>query len=613
MAVNLRRLLKIVLCCVVLAFFRYSFLANAAEITTDKAVVFLLDASKSMNSNDNNRVAVDSIAQLSYSLPSDYLLGIAAYNNQVVCATEMSDSNHRSQALSEVSAVNYQGYTNAGEGLAKALELLNETTAIEKTIVILSDGEIDMKTPEETSASLALFNASVSSALEQDIRINVIGLGEEMTDPELNIFSAAAETGGSRIQIKNAEDISAAIEMILIEQLHIKKHTGALIDASGGTDNLTITIPYRHASKVRVLLTSTGAIENLIADFHGSDAKQFTGTYYALLEITNPTVEAVNIQVQAKAGSRIKADIIPEYEVEAVPEQLIEEYQVEQLTESAAAEGQSEEILTQTQQFVVHFADAANPNQQVFRDELFENIPILVHVDGEQFSIALNDGMLAFERTFSEAGTYPISFDFSDMPVNVLGGKSATLDAELVPIPAAAEPVEKDLRPYIIISIMAAVIVIAFLILLLRRPKKVVPLPAAQPHPKPESVSKYSYTGRLSVLITKTYSGHDIPPLSYNLFRLSSGREISLQKILEGCGVEEPFEGADKILFQPGARRSLILTNRSDCTILRNREIMLKGKSYSLPVNAKVDITFEDERSELTFQYRELKPGETGA
>ena len=44
-----------------------------------KAVVFTLDASNSMNGNDRNRLAIDSIAQLIYSLPSNYVVGVVAY------------------------------------------------------------------------------------------------------------------------------------------------------------------------------------------------------------------------------------------------------------------------------------------------------------------------------------------------------------------------------------------------------------------------------------------------------------------------------------------------------------------------------------------------------
>lgn len=36
----------------------------------------------------------------------------------------------------------------------------------------------------------------------------------------------------------------------------------------------------------------------------------------------------------------------------------------------------------------------------------------------------------------------------------------------------------------------------------------------------------------------------------------------------------------------------------------------MKNKSYQLNVDAKVDISFEDEIGELTLQYKALKPSE---
>ena len=74
--------------------------------------------------------------------------------------------------------------------------------------------------------------------------------------------------------------------------------------------------------------------------------------------------------------------------------------------------------------------------------------------------------------------------------------------------------------------------------------------------------------------------------------------------------VEEPFEGADKIFFQPAAGHCLLLTNKSDCTLMQNREILMKGHSYQISLNSKVDITFEDERSEIALQYRDVKPSD---
>ena len=83
-----------------------------------------------------------------------------------------------------------------------------------------------------------------------------------------------------------------------------------------------------------------------------------------------------------------------------------------------------------------------------------------------------------------------------------------------------------------------------------------------------------------------------------------------MSEILAGCGLREVFEGAEHIYISSGQGHSVILTNQSDCCIMKSGEILMKKKSYQLFAGAKVDIAFEDEISELTFQYRELKPSE---
>ncbi|MFR5862557.1 MAG: VWA domain-containing protein, partial [Flavonifractor plautii] len=79
-----------------------------------KAVVFTLDASNSMNGNDRNRLAIDSIAQLIYSLPSNYVVGVVAYNTDVVAAQGMADSGSRDSIMRAADSVRYTGSTNAG-------------------------------------------------------------------------------------------------------------------------------------------------------------------------------------------------------------------------------------------------------------------------------------------------------------------------------------------------------------------------------------------------------------------------------------------------------------------------------------------------------------------
>lgn len=62
------------LCFCILLYLAVPLSASASEMgdSDTKEIVFLLDASGSMKTNDPNRYAIDSIAQLIYTLPSDY-------------------------------------------------------------------------------------------------------------------------------------------------------------------------------------------------------------------------------------------------------------------------------------------------------------------------------------------------------------------------------------------------------------------------------------------------------------------------------------------------------------------------------------------------------------
>lgn len=204
-----------------------------------KAVVFTLDASNSMNGNDRNRLAIDSIAQLIYSLPSNYVVGVVAYNTDVVAAQGMADSGSRDSIMKAADSVRYTGYTNAGTGLTKALELLDTVEASEKTVVMLSDGEIVMQDDAATAVSSGQFENAVTEAKNSGVVIHVIGLGADMENKANTIFSASAETGGANYHAPRAEDIQQAVDSILLEQLNIKKQRRQLWMPMAGRKNST--------------------------------------------------------------------------------------------------------------------------------------------------------------------------------------------------------------------------------------------------------------------------------------------------------------------------------------------------------------------------------------
>ena len=212
------------------------------------------------------------------SLPSNYYVGFAAYNTSVVSSIGMQDSNAREPVMETVETVSYTGYTNAGAGLATGMELLDMVDAAEKTIVILSDGEIIMSSDDATAESSNQFQAAVATARTEGVRVHVIGLGEDMADDDNTIFSAAVQTKGVNYHAPQSTDIQSVIDSILLEQLGVKKTRAAIIDTDGGTEDITVTIPSTNTSRTRILLTSGSPIQNLKADFSAVNGWQYSGS-----------------------------------------------------------------------------------------------------------------------------------------------------------------------------------------------------------------------------------------------------------------------------------------------------------------------------------------------
>lgn len=566
---------------------------------TERAVVFLLDVSGSMKTNDPNRYAIDGIAQLIYTLPSNYKVGFLAYNSEVCASRPLSDNAHRSEIMETAEKVQYTGYSNAGAGMEQAVEMLSMDSAIEKDIILLSDGECLMGDEAATSQAYMSYQQATVKAAENGIRIHVIGLGGEMDDTENSIFQAAAITGGGTYYSPQALEIQASIDSILQNQFHVKQMTAAIIDAGEEPVAMEITMPFAHASTVRILLTSSSPIRDLTTNFNADNARQVNGERYSLIEIDSPKGDKMDISFSGTPGHQIRIILIPEYRVRPKVSVSYEDHIPE---DADASVYDREAVITYT------FYDMDNNDIRLWTETYFEHGRLSAESEGEIKEGTLEDGQLQMREIVTESSEKEVSFIFTEFPANILGIDTIKVLLETPPALPVEEPEEFPWRTYgIALLVLLLLVLIAAAAARMNKPVRPAAVPDNDGRPEP---GKSAYVGQLNIYITRTASGYDISPLSYDLFRLPSTRVISMAEILSACGVGEVFEGAGRIFISSGQGRSIILTNQSDCCIMKSREILMKKKSYQIFAGAKVDIAFEDEISELTFQYRELKPSE---
>ncbi len=569
-------------------------LAEAKEpLPSEKEVVFVLDASGSMRTNDPKRLAIDGIAQFVYTLPSNYAVGVVSYNTDVILERAPVEDAEREALIAQAEEIVYADYSNAGAGLSRAVEMLNSSAAEDKTIVLVSDGEILMGSGAATEQAENDYQSAIEAAQQNNITIHVVGLGSEMENQDNSIFTAANRTGGGVYYTPQAIGIQSAIDDILKAQMGIKQTTAAMVDTDGTVETLSLDMPFSNASKVRILLVGNTAIENLNTNFQAESAKQINGERYSLIEMAYPKSGKVEVSFSGKSGSRVYITMIPEYQIKPRAEITYTDIPPEE--EGALYYDREASI-------ICRFYDLGNENLQLWTEEYFNHSRLSAWVGGTIRESAIEQGQLLVKEKVKERMSADLVFDYSVFPVNVIGGQLLHVELEEPP----PLPEEEPKPPYLLIGLgIAAVLALGVAVWLCRRPKPEPPPQDEKPEP-----GKYSYVGKLNIYITRTPSGYDVPPLSYDLFRLPAGKVISLGEVLESCDIKEHFAGAEHIYFKSDAGRSIILTNNSDCTILRSREILMKKKSYQIPAGTKMDVAFEDEISELTVQYKDLKPSE---
>lgn len=565
-------------------------------------VVFLLDASVSMNKYDKDHEVTEAIRQMAYSLPSCYEAGFVAYNTEIQVKEPLTSNPEALDAALET--VTYSGYTNAGVGLTEAVALFSEDKEVKRYIIMISDGEIDMPGKKEKELSRESYVEAANRAKEKGIQILIGAIGTEI-DASMHIFDGAELTDGAIYWEEQAGSAAQMIERMARARLKIPWQAVGITDAGGGSVRAKLPAG---AGRVRLILTAEGKLEEITADYSAESGHTTTGTKYVVVDMLRPSSEYADIHFQAEAAVNVKAYLIAEYFVK--PEVEVS-YRIE------AKEQTQQEIKKHIPPEYEHFADIAikladtqGEKENLWDNEKFEGQEVSFLINDAPYMGIIREGQIktVLPADGIEAVTVSVNRDqwpdiyYIEQPVTVEIEKYA--DPEPAPAP--------DYRPlWIILGILAAAILLIVFRLMKKRSGTVIYIAASPKESEKKMETKNcTYSGRFSMYVVRTREGRDIPPQSYVLFGRANGR-LTLDKILTSCGIKFGKIGAEDIIFYPGQDHSIIMMDQSEgCTVMRGSEIMKKGMGYPVFYNEKITVTFEDEMTEMEIHYKNLKPGE---
>lgn len=552
---------------IVITIFISIFFSLNVVLASPKEIICLLDTSVSMKDNDPNRLAPDCVSIILDIALSEDEVGFVSYNDNVQCVEPLGSD--RNEILNSINSVTYEGYTNAGVGLEKAISLFSNEENKERYVLFITDGEIMLPNDADTLNSISLYEKTLQEATNKNIKIITVAIGGKQNAPDVNVYGSDKQ---KIYESNTANDLLQIIRQILYDDLGFQKISVSTGIIQNNSIDIDLPINANLLRNVKVLITSNGLLNNVAINYNAKDRILYKGKQYALLELINPQNNKLALNMDFNSSNYINVDLLIEMVANI-------KTNIELSSKDTAA---------------VKIIPVSKDDETLYllRDPYFENKNIRIDIQGNSILSKVENGEICFTMPITEEQNDNIEANvhYEDLGINMKAPKV------LLQMPQ---------RNNYIFYIVSIIVGIFFIVVILLWNKK-----SRRPVDDIKTISPYEYAGKLKIYITKLKEDIDIAPMEYNLYRRFSREEISLAEILHQCGIELKLEGADKIIFSPGAQKALVLANNSDCTILKNRELLIKNYNTMIYYNERFYITFEDEFSEAILEYRSIKPSE---
>lgn len=552
---------------IVITIFISIFFSLNVVLASPKEIICLLDTSVSMKDNDPKRLAPDCVSIILDIALSEDEVGFVSYNDNVQCVEPLGSD--RNEILNSINSVTYEGYTNAGAGLEKAISLFSNEENKERYVLFITDGEIMLPNDADTLNSISLYEKTLQEATNKNIKIITVAIGGKQNAPDVNVYGSDKQ---KIYESNTANDLLQIIRQILYDDLGFQKISVSTGIIQNNSIDIDLPINANLLRNVKVLITSNGLLNNVAINYNAKDRILYKGKQYALLELINPQNNKLALNMDFNSSNYINVDLLIEMVANI-------KTNIELSSKDTAA---------------VKIIPVSKDDETLYllRDPYFENKNIRIDIQGNSILSKVENGEICFTMPITEEQNDNIEANvhYEDLGINMKAPKV------LLQMPQ---------RNNYIFYIVSIIVGIFFIVVILLWNKK-----SRRPVDDIKTISPYEYAGKLKIYITKLKEDIDIAPMEYNLYRRFSREEISLAEILHQCGIELKLEGADKIIFSPGAQKALVLANNSDCTILKNRELLIKNYNTMIYYNERFYITFEDEFSEAILEYRSIKPSE---
>lgn len=256
-------------------------------------VMFVMDYSGSMKTNDSQDIARGMVKAFVDTVHSaDIRVGFVAYNDRILTSTSpltIQTEEERAKLKELIDQEQYAGNTDIGLGLSYGYELLGKPSGRKQVIVLISDGEADLKgsdTGRTTEISKQDMTAVAQECARTGIRIYTIAFG----DYDGNTQTLKEISENTLAQMYTAETPESLIEVLYgifgtNLDYNIREITESVF--APGIQNIRISLEENYLDEMDVLLISPRKIGDVGILYGDREIETMNLGNYAVGKITD--------------------------------------------------------------------------------------------------------------------------------------------------------------------------------------------------------------------------------------------------------------------------------------------------------------------------------------
>jgi Mg-chelatase subunit ChlD len=305
--------------------------ALAGEISgkgNDLDVVFVVDVSGSMKSNDPGGIALDMVKAFVDTVHIQNIrVGFVAYNDMIVSSlspisiTEIASRNNLKELIDQTV---YSGNTDIGLGLMSAYQSMPKEEGRNRIIVLISDGESDLRgsntgrTIEKSNQDLFL---AVDKCIEEEVPIYTIAFGN-YDGSKVMLEDIAKRTGASTYLAASPELIIEVLYDILGNNLSYKIQKISTGIYARGSQEIRCVLDEVYLNEVNILLISPQMIGESKVLYNESQISLTKTSYYAVGKIEehqiNREIKDLSVTIDTEEGQQLDIYVISYRDLEPV-------------------------------------------------------------------------------------------------------------------------------------------------------------------------------------------------------------------------------------------------------------------------------------------------------